>query len=167
MKIKTAERQRQALALRAAGRTFDEIAEQLGYASHSGAIDAVRSILRRTEQEAADHYRELTLERLTAVLRYWWPVMMGVGHKTVTLGKNGSERQVPYDLEDQEKATRLVLRAIAQMRTLLGLDAPIKIADPDGRPLKMTVLEFVKVMVDKGTDANGAVEIIEGQAREV
>lgn len=42
--VPRSKRQRDALTLRAAGASFSEIARQLGYSSHSGAINAVRRV---------------------------------------------------------------------------------------------------------------------------
>ena len=52
-RIAAVEKQGQALELRMAGRTWREIAEALGYASHSGAIEAVRVALQKTVEEPA------------------------------------------------------------------------------------------------------------------
>jgi hypothetical protein len=103
-RIEAVEKQQRALALRKAGRTWDEIARIVGYSNHSGAIAAVKSAMAKTLQEPADHYRALTLERLTEVIKVYWGDMLN------------------HDLG----ATDRVLRAMSDMRQLLGLDAPIK-----------------------------------------
>jgi hypothetical protein len=103
-RLEAVDKQRRALELRKAGRTWSEIARVVGYKTHSGAIAAVKVALEKTLQEPADHYRALTLERLTDVIRIYWGDM------------------VNHDL----RATDRVLRAIADIRALLGLDAPIK-----------------------------------------
>jgi hypothetical protein len=103
-RLEAVDKQRRALELRKAGRTWAEIARVVGYKNHSGAIAAVKVALEKTLKEPADHYRALTLERLTDVIRVYWGDMLN------------------HDL----RATDRVLRAIADIRALLGLDAPIQ-----------------------------------------
>jgi hypothetical protein len=103
-RIKANEKQRRALELRMAGRAWSEIAEAVGYSNHTGAIAAVKVALDKSLQEPAQHYRSLTLERLTRVLQVHWPSMLN------------------HDMA----ATDRVLRVISDIRALLGLDAPIK-----------------------------------------
>jgi hypothetical protein len=103
-RLEAVDKQRRALELRKAGRTWVEIARVVGYKNHSGAIAAVKVALEKTLQEPSEHYRALTLERLTDVIRVYWGDMLN------------------HDL----RATDRVLRAIADIRALLGLDAPIK-----------------------------------------
>jgi hypothetical protein len=103
-RIDAVEKQRRALELRKAGRSWSEIANAVGYKNHSGAIAAVKVALEKTLQEPSQHYRALTLERLTEVLKTYWTDMLN------------------HDLA----ATGIVLRTVADIRALLGLDAPIK-----------------------------------------
>jgi hypothetical protein len=103
-RLEAVDKQRRALELRKAGRSWVEIARVVGYKTHSGAIAAVKVALEKTLQEPSEHYRALTLERLTDVIRVFWGDMLN------------------HDL----RATDKVLRAIADIRALLGLDAPIK-----------------------------------------
>jgi hypothetical protein len=103
-RIEATEKQRRALELRMAGRSWSEIAKTVGYSNHSGAIAAVKTSLEKSLQEPARHYRALTLERLTRILQVYWPDMLN------------------HDLP----ATDRVLRVLSDIRALLGLDAPIK-----------------------------------------
>lgn len=103
-RIEAIEKQRRALELRMAGRSWSDIAKAVGYSNHTGAIAAVKVALEKTLQEPAQHYRALTLERLTRILQVYWTDMLN------------------HDLQ----ATDRVLRVISDMRSLLGLDAPIK-----------------------------------------
>jgi len=103
-RIQAHEKQRRALELRMAGRSWADIAKAVGYSNHTGAIAAVRVALEKSLQEPAQHYRALTLERLTRVLQVHWPSMLN------------------HDMP----ATDRVIRVIADMRALLGLDAPLK-----------------------------------------
>jgi hypothetical protein len=103
-RIQANEKQRRALELRMAGRSWADIAKAVGYSNHTGAIAAVKVALDKSLQEPAQHYRALTLERLTRVLQVHWPSMLN------------------HDMP----ATDRVIRVIADIRALLGLDAPIK-----------------------------------------
>lgn len=115
-RIRAVEKQRQALELRMAGRTYTEIAKTLHYANHAGAIAAVKTALQKTLQPTGDEFRALTLERLTKILQVHWPAM----------------------LQHDEKASILALRTIKDIRELLGLDAPQKL------DIRMAVTELAE-----------------------
>ena len=104
-RIRAVEKQRQALELRMGGRTYAEIAKVLHYANHTGAEYAVRTALQKTLEPTAHEFRALALERLSKILSLYWLRMI-----------NGDD-----------KATDRVFRAIADVRQLLGLDAPQKV----------------------------------------
>ena len=59
----------QALELRKAGASYDAIARQCGYASKSGAYQAVQRELHRMMQEPADDVRTLEVARLDDLYR--------------------------------------------------------------------------------------------------
>jgi len=65
----TAERYRQVVQMRAAGLTFDRIAQELGYASRSGAKEAYDSALQSWGREAVDNLRVLEGERVDELWR--------------------------------------------------------------------------------------------------
>ena len=104
-RVRAIEKQRQALELRKAGVGFDQIAQQLGYASRAGAHNAVVSAMRRTLQEPSDEVRRLELERLDKMLFGLW--------QAATKG--------------QWLAKDRVLAIMDRRAKLLGLDAPAKI----------------------------------------
>ena len=150
-RIDAKNKQRQALELRMAGRTWQEIADNLGYANHTGAIAAVKTALHSTLQPPADHYRALTLERLTKILQVHWPLM----------------------LQADAASTRLCLQAIGDIRQLMGMDSPTKMehTGADGAPIKHEVLtldigdisEAISVLRDAGAvrvESNGHAPII-------
>ena len=150
-RIDAIHRQRQALELRMAGRTWQEIADNLGYANHTGAIAAVKTALQSTLRPPADHYRALTLERLTKILQVHWPLM----------------------LQADAASTRLCLQAIGDIRQLMGMDSPAKVehTGADGAPIKHEVLtldigdisEAISVLRDAGAvrvESNGHAPII-------
>lgn len=112
------EREREALALRRGGATYQGIATRIeGFGGNSGtAYRAVQRALRRTLQEPADDLRTLELERLDALHLAMWTKAMG--------GSLG--------------AVDRVLRIAERRARLLGLDAPIRI---DGRLMDATTAE--------------------------
>lgn len=66
--IQAEERQRRALELRKAGVGLRQIAEELGYASESGAAEAIKAALAKARQEPADELREIMAARLDEML---------------------------------------------------------------------------------------------------
>lgn len=67
------EKQRQALALRTTGASYEQIAQALHYRTRGGAWRAVQEALRKTLQEPADDVRKLELARLDRWLLGIWP----------------------------------------------------------------------------------------------
>jgi hypothetical protein len=113
------ERQLKALELRLAGVTYQQIADELGYAGRQGAFKAVEAALRLTLREPADNLRRISAERLDrATLAIWRAVNAG----------------------DLQAIDRL-LRIEARRAKLLGLDAPQRqeVAGADDGPLQIIV----------------------------
>ena len=121
-RVEAALKQRQALELRIAGRTWQEIADHVGYSNHSGAIAAVKSALSKTLQEPADELRALMKERYEKMIQVYWPSLI---RGDISSGK-------------------LCLSTMAAERELLGLDAPTKVeySGPDGSAIKHEVITF-------------------------
>ena len=105
-RLRSAERQRTALQLRAGGATYQQIADTLNYATAAGALKAVRAGLRATLQEPAAELRTLELERLDALLRGIWP----------------------RAIRGEVTAIDRVLKIMGRRAELLGLDAPTRIS---------------------------------------
>ena len=97
----TAWRRARAVELTLAGYSYDDIAEQVGYANRGSAWRAVQSTLHAKALETADEYRELELARLDALPSAHWQAALS--------GEN-------------LKAAELCLRISAQRTKLLGLD---------------------------------------------
>ena len=108
--IEAAEKRARALELRKAGATYDQIAQQVGYAERGSAYRAVQTALQAITQEPAQEVRQLEVERLDAMLLGLWPA--------ARKGKEG--------------AVDRVLRIMERRAKLLGLDAPVK-ADVGGK----------------------------------
>lgn len=97
------DKQRRALELRTEGRTLDQIADELGYASKSGASKAITAALDRHEAAAVDEYRDLEAARLNELQRAVWPLAVTGDIAAVTA----------------------CVRIIDRRAKLLGLDAPV------------------------------------------
>lgn len=95
-------RAQESLELRRQGKTWQEIADDLGYADRSGARKAVERLLDRTEFESVDEFRVLESDRLDALHQAHW------------------DKAINGDV----KATELVLKISAQRCRLLGLNRP-------------------------------------------
>jgi DNA-binding CsgD family transcriptional regulator len=102
-KAKPYEKQRQALALRAEGHTYRQIADEMGY-SVGGAYKAVQSALQKIRAEGVAELRALENERLDQLLQALWPA--------ATSGKAG--------------AVRAALAILERRAKLWGLDAPTR-----------------------------------------
>jgi hypothetical protein len=102
--VAMADRQRRAMDLKLAGATFEQIAQQIGYADASGAYRAVQRGLTETQRPAADELRETFSRRLDRLLLAVWP------------------QAVHGDLKAVECARRLV----DQQAKLHGANLPVK-----------------------------------------
>lgn len=74
----TNDRASQACRLRMNGLSYKQIAEALGYASPSGAHEAVTRTLAATLQEAGDGLRTMEVSRLDMLLTKYIPMAMAV-----------------------------------------------------------------------------------------
>ena len=105
-RTETAERKRQAVALRIAGATFEQIGERLGIskqAAHGLVVKALEATNKQTA-ETAEQLRAIELQRLDALqAALWADAMRG----------------------DEQKVDR-VLRVMQRRAALLGLDAPAR-----------------------------------------
>ena len=99
------ERQIRALELRREGKSFPQIARELGYRSVAGAYDSVMGALRETVREPAEQVRALELERLGLMFAAVWPTAL--------------EGDIP--------AQQQVLRLMDRRARYLGLDQPLKV----------------------------------------
>jgi hypothetical protein len=79
--ISAAERQKQAIELRLAGCTFEDIAQALGYSGKGAAFKAVTKGLEKSLQEPADNLRKLQRRRLERILRSWFPLAIRSNHE--------------------------------------------------------------------------------------
>lgn len=110
------ERQQRVLELRESGMSPAIIARETG-ASPALVYADLKAILQRTqalEDDLADHYRRVELQRLDSMQQAWWARATGAATR-----EDGS--LVPAD----EKAAQVVLRIMERRAKLLGIDAPV------------------------------------------
>jgi hypothetical protein len=93
------------LELRRAGLTWQRIAEETGYADHTGAYAAYKRAIKRTQQQPADELREQELDRVDRLQLALWPNAM----------------------KGDTRAVLTIVRLMERRAKLLGLDMPIKI----------------------------------------
>jgi orotate phosphoribosyltransferase-like protein len=67
------ERLTKAVELVAAGLSYDEVANELGYANRSGEWKAVQASPKAVQAATVEEYRVLSLDRLEAQLALVWP----------------------------------------------------------------------------------------------
>lgn len=115
---KTANRRRQAIAMRLAGADWDDIANRLGYASRGAACTDVTRAMEKAAAEAtrdADVLRHIELARIDRIQVAYW--MRALGGR-----EPGTEVVLPPDPD----AAKVVQWCIDRRCKLLGLDAPTR-----------------------------------------
>jgi hypothetical protein len=121
--ITEAARTRQALELRLAGLTFEQIAQRLGYANKSGAYKAIARALRERVAEPAEALRAVQQARIEALISSHWPAAQG------------------GDL----RATDRVIKLLEREAKLLALDQQPEQGSAHGVPLK----PYINVDIDR------------------
>ena len=117
------DRRRRALKLRMKGLTYSDIARQVGYASPSGAYEAVRAALESDGGTAADEIRKLHVARLETLLEAIWDAAC----------------------RGELQAIDRVLRVLDRQAKLLGLDLPRQPEDP---PEELPVKAYINFPMD-------------------
>ena len=100
------DRELKVLELRRAGLTWQRIAEQVGYADHSGAYLAYKRAIKRTQQQPADELRTQELDRIDRLQLAAWPKAM----------------------QGDTQSINTICRLMERRARLLGLDMPVKIS---------------------------------------
>jgi hypothetical protein len=120
-----ADRYREVVRLRAAGLTFDEIAERVNYKSRSGAKEAYDRALELYGREAVDSLRQLEGERLEQLWRY-------------TFGRILSS---PDSTHEFVSLVNSAVRISNSRASLFGLEAPrqLQVTGQDGGPIETDV----------------------------
>lgn len=144
--IDAAHKRRQAVALRRAGLSWDEIADTVGYASRGAAFTEVERAMTQGLREMfteTELYRYESLERLRELIRALWPrrenekVAAEIRRCTERMDKlTGAERPVRIEIgeSDVDRALRELDEEIGRRAaTATGEAAPAEVAgDPQG-----------------------------------
>jgi hypothetical protein len=140
-------KQAEAVRLKVAGHSYDEIARMLGYADHTGARGAVRAGLNaRLDSAGVEEVRQVESERLDRIQLTYWQRAVGETFKD----RNGDDVSVVADPEYAE----LVLKVMDRRARLLGLNAPVKIGGDPNNPFRLEVdvnidLDFRSLSTDE------------------
>src|ERR1700722_6466326 len=146
--LTTAARDAEAAALRARGRTFQQIADELGFASRAKAYEAVQRAFAAIPSEQVEEARRLDLERLDRLIEYHSAIMerehVTVSHGRVITREAGVERDkdgierldmdgkpipVAEDVLDDGpgQASAREVRALIERRAkIIGYEAPAR-----------------------------------------
>lgn len=95
-RITQAERRRQALELRKAGATYEQIAAELGIRSKRAAWGIVQTALAEITREPAQAVLDLELSRLDAMLLGLWPTARKGNHGAVDRVLRIMDRRARY-----------------------------------------------------------------------
>lgn len=105
------ERARQMLAAKAAGATWQQIADEFGYATRQAAMRFVHSHTSRHLAAGIDAYRAVENEKLDMVEAELWPILQNDEH----------------DVALRIRAADSINRLSARRSRLNGWDAPVKV----------------------------------------
>ncbi|HEU0165670.1 MAG TPA: hypothetical protein VFQ54_11555 [Thermomicrobiales bacterium] len=124
------------MELRKSGMSFQEIADDLGYANASGAYKAVMAALKKTLQEPTDELRHLELNRLDVMLSSLWPAIIAKNQYT-------------------PRTVEVALKVMDRRAALLGLDAPQK--REDTQRVEVTML-IKRIAEESGLDEHEIIQ---------
>ncbi len=126
--IETAENDARAARLRVKGKTYQQIADELGYVDHTGALNAVRRALAAAPREAGAEAQQVELARLDKLVEAATRILetdhLAYNNKGVVEWEGAA-------LKDDAPALAAVaalMRLSESRRKLLGLDAETKVA---------------------------------------
>lgn len=82
----------EAMKLRRDGKTWDEIAQLVGYSSRQAAHKAVKRVLERVEGETAEDYREVMAARYEALYAKAWDSIAAADAEGQLVGEVAADR---------------------------------------------------------------------------
>ena len=138
--VETAERDAEAARLRSRGRTYPQIAEELGYCDKGAAHHAVKKILDGIVVEARDLLIKMELDKLDMMTRAVIDVLEGQHYvvsdgRIVYIGdKDDPDRKELLDDGPVLQAVDRLLKIADRRAKLLGLDAPKRVEVGDTTP---------------------------------
>lgn len=145
------DREIQVLELRRAGWTWTRIAEQVGYADHTGAYAAYKRAIKRVMEQPVEELRTQELDRLDRLQVAAWQAAV----------------------KGDTKAILTILRIMERRAKLIGLDKPIKIEQEvttwDGNEsIDRAVRELAQLLTahngDSGSESPMAIEAGESES---
>lgn len=145
------DREIQVLNLRRSGLTWSRIAEEVGYADHTGAYAAYKRAIKRVMQQPVEELRTQELDRLDRLQLATWPAAM----------------------KGDTRAILTIVRLMERRAKLVGLDKPIKIEQEvttwDGnesidRAVRDLANLFIANNGDSGSESSLAVETSETES---
>jgi hypothetical protein len=149
-RIVSKEKQRRAIELRLAGATFQQIADQLGYADHTGARAACVAAMGELIIEPTAELRVMQYERLNAMLLRLWPRVQAGDDSAMAMALRvmdkmdrltGTEEPQKHEVAHTHEAAVLVidgntdeyvrrLQQMAEQQGLMHTPAELNPADP-------------------------------------
>ncbi|TCN51816.1 hypothetical protein EV641_109207 [Rhodococcus sp. SMB37] len=142
--LDAAERGRQALELRRDGKTWPQIAEELGYADRASAYNAAKRLLDRTEFESVEEYRAIEADRLDEAHR----IQFGALEVLVSMGK----------FEAVPPAVSALAKISDRRSKLLGLDAPTRVNVTGTEDFAATAVQLMAEILDAEAEAEARPE---------
>ena len=119
VRMSSKEKQKRAMALKLAGASYAQIADNLGYADSSGAYKAVSRGMKNSLQESAGDLRKIHYGRLEHMLMLVWPAV-----------NQGDSRAVNSALQVMDRMERLYgLNAAEKVDITAGARETIIVAD--------------------------------------
>lgn len=147
----TSARRARALRLRlSGGLTYEQIAEELGYADKSSVRGAILAALDRVEVRAVEEYRDVQHARLERMHAALWPLI--VGSHTPTR-PDGTPEPTYVDPATRIAAIRQATTVAARDARLLGLDAPQRLEVSGGMQAQLAaaLLELREIVQGDGS----------------
>jgi transcriptional regulator len=127
------EREHRVVKLRTQGKTFDQIAKELGYADNTGARAAWIRATERAPMESVNEYRQIHMTRLEALVAILWPKV-----------EAGDLQAFPH-----------LMSALKEEATLLGLYAPkeskVEVTTYDGDLLRERARQIIQIVREHGS----------------
>ena len=128
--VEGAQRDANAARLRARGMSLREIAAKLGYHDEAGASRGIQRALDAVPVAAVAELRKLEVEKLDALERTTWSVMLKRHYVVAASGKVATDPETGEPLTDDGPvlaATDRLLKIAERRARLLGLDSPTKV----------------------------------------
>lgn len=143
-----------AVELRVAGKTFQQIADELGYSDRTGARRAVnRGIAQLGPSPKAKQLREQELLRLERLWAAYYPAAMKLQEHANTLDATQlANPEGAFDIQVSLNVGVLLLKISEARRKLCGLDAPWP-DDVSGAPVTDLTDERLLQIAGKAADA--------------